>query len=94
MRRTAWLLVFAACVAKPPSSEELPADRDDVAVALYKQFDEVLTRRTEIREAEGEEAQREKEELDRLADEIAVRIVRIDPDADVSALVRKLEAAR
>ena len=88
------ITLLAACAATPPAGDEVPADRRDVAGALYQQFDEVLERRAEIRDDGSEEAQREREELDRLADEIAVRIVRIDPDADVDRLVKRLERAR
>jgi hypothetical protein len=70
------------------------ADRADVTHALYVQLDEVLARRKAIADEEGESAEREREDLDRLADEIAKRIVRLDPDADVDVLVRRLEQSR
>ncbi|MHC4548891.1 MAG: hypothetical protein ACYTEZ_08940 [Planctomycetota bacterium] len=88
------LLLLAACASAPPTPEELPANREDVAAALHAQLDDVLARRAAIADDEGEAAERERAELKRLADEIAVRIVRIDPDADVDALVAKLESAR
>ena len=74
--------------------EELPANRDDVAAALYAQLARVLDRHAAIAGEESEAATRERAELLRLADEIAVRIVSIDRDADVDALVEQLRRAR
>ena len=88
------LLVLSACATRAPAPEELPAKRADVAAALYAQLDHVISRQVEIADAKGATAQREREELHRLADEIAVRIVRIDPEANVDLLVEKLERAR
>jgi len=86
-------LLVAACGAPAVRDEPAAAEREDVCAALYRQLDEVLARRVAI-EAEDETATREREELGRLADDIAVRIVRLDPDADVDAIVRRLEQSR
>ncbi len=94
MRRAAACVLLAACATQAPVQEELPANRDDVTVALYEQLARVLERHAAIANEEGEEAARERTELRRLADEIAVRIVRIDPSADVDALVEQLERTR
>ena len=94
MRRAAACLLLAACATQAPVQEELPASRDDVAAALYAQLARVLDRHAAIGGDESEAAARERAELRRLADEIAVRIVRIDPEADVDALVEQLERAR
>ena len=94
MRRAAACVLLAACATQTPVQEELPANRDDVTVALYEQLARVLERQAAIANEEGEEAAREQTELRRLADEIAVRIVRIDPSADVDALVEQLERTR
>jgi hypothetical protein len=70
------------------------ADREDVKHALYRQLDEVLARREAIAGEEGEAAERERAELSALAQKIAERIVRLDPEADVNVLVDRLEKAR
>lgn len=88
------LLLLGACAGTAERDERVAADRGDVQHALYRQLDDVLARRQAIADEEGEAATREREELDRLADEIAVRIVRLDPDADVDKLVRRLEQSR
>lgn len=85
--------MLAACASSAPEQGELPANRDDVTAALYAQLARVLDRHAAIAGDESEAAARERAELRRLADEIAVRIVRIDPDADVDALVQQLERA-
>jgi hypothetical protein len=97
MRRPPAPLLFAlfcACATAPEPEEPQAASRDDVRQALYRQFDLVLARRREIGHEEGEAAVREREELDRLADEIAMQIVRLDPDADVDVVLRELERSR
>jgi hypothetical protein len=92
MRRVAaGFALLAACASQAPVQEELPASRDDVTAALYAQLSRVLERYAAIVEDEGPAAARERNELRRLADEIAVRIVAIDRDADVDALVAQLE---
>jgi len=88
------LLLLAACSSTRDGDERVAADREDVKHALYVQLDEVLARRKAIAKEEGEAAAREREDLDRLADEIAVRIVRLDPDANVDTLVKRLEQSR
>lgn len=88
--RALLLLALASCAARPPEDrEELPANRSDVAMSLYRQLDLVIARHDDLGDDPGSE--REREELRRLAHEIAVRIVRIDPNADVRALVEKVE---
>ena len=94
MRRAAACVLLCACATQAPVQEELPASRDDVTVALYEQLARVLERHAAIADEEGDAAARERTELRRLADEIAVRIVRIDPSADVDALVEQLERTR
>jgi hypothetical protein len=88
------LALLGACASAVEHEEPQAASREDVRKALYRQFDLVLARRREIAHEEGEAAAREREELDRLADEIAVQIVRIDPDADVDVVLRELERSR
>ncbi len=85
------LLLLAACAAPRDADERVAADRRDVTQALHRQFDEVVARRDAIANEEGDGAARERAELDTLAREIAERIVRLDPHADVDALSRRLE---
>jgi len=86
-------LFLAACATQSPVQEELPANRDDVTAALYAQLARVLDRHAAIAGHESEAAVRERTELRRLAEEIAVRIVSIDREADADALVKQLERA-
>jgi hypothetical protein len=82
VRRAALLLALAAACATPaPESGDIPANRADVTAALYRQLEMVLERRAEIEGADSPSAEREREELNRLAAEITLRILRIDPDA-------------
>jgi hypothetical protein len=92
--RAPLLILLAACAAPPGEEERVAADREDVRVALHRQLDEVLARRHAIAGDDSVAAAQEREELDRLADEIAVRIVRLDPEADIDALVGRLEESR
>jgi len=85
------LLPLAGCRSTAPDESELPARRDDVTLALYRQLDLVLARRAEL--ADEPDAARERERLTRLAGEIALRIARIDADADVRALLERIEPA-
>jgi len=94
MRRAAACVLLAACATQAPVQEELPANRDDVTVALYEQLARVLERHAAIADEKGAAAAHERAELRRRADEIAVRVVRIDPSADVDALVEQLERTR
>jgi hypothetical protein len=94
MTRAAACLLLAACASQAPVEEELPANRDDVTAALYAQLARVLDRYTALANDDSPAAARERVELRRLADEIAVRIVGIDRDADVGKLVDQLERAR
>lgn len=88
------LLLLGACASTKEPGERVAADREDVKHALHRQFDDVLARREAIADEEGEDAAREREELKALANRIAERIVRLDPDADVDVLVRRLEKMR
>ena len=74
------LLLLCGCHARKENDERVAADREDVKHALYRQFDEVLARY--------------QADLEELANRIAQRIVRIEPDADVDTLVRRLEQMR
>ncbi|MHC4816963.1 MAG: hypothetical protein ACYTF8_02715 [Planctomycetota bacterium] len=94
MRRAVACLILAGCATQAPAQEELPANRDDVTAALYAQLARVLDRHEAIAGDESEAATRERTELRRLAEEIAVRIVSIDRNADADALVKQLERAR
>lgn len=75
------LAVVAACATPPPEGGDIPASRADVTAALYRQLEMVLDRRAEIENAPGPDAERERDELNRLAAEITLSILRIDPDA-------------
>ena len=94
MKRTIALLLLAACASRPPSPPSVSASRTDVTASLYQQLDLVLARQAELADATEEAAVRERAELLRLAAEIAIRIVRIDPQADGDALVDRIEQAR
>lgn len=94
MRRAAACVLLAACASQAPVQEELPANRDDVTAALYAQLARVLDRHAAIEGDESAAAARERTELRRLAEDIAERIVGIDRDADVDALVEQLRRAR
>jgi hypothetical protein len=98
LRRASSLLpvvaLAAACRSSRPLPEEPPASREDVTEALYEQLDLVLARHDALEGVEEPAAREEQQELARLADEIALRIVRIDPAADVDALKAKLERTR
>jgi hypothetical protein len=87
------LLLLAACAAPREADERVAADRRDVTQALHLQFDEVIARRDAIATEPGDGAARERAELDDLAHRIAERIVRLDPDANVDDLLRRLELA-
>ncbi|MGH7163686.1 MAG: hypothetical protein ACREID_09390 [Planctomycetota bacterium] len=87
-------LLVTACASRFEAPEELPASREDVTAALYRQLDLVLARQAALAAKAEPEAARERAELLRLAAEIAVRIVRVDPQANVAALVERVEAAR
>jgi hypothetical protein len=87
------LLALAACHAPMPMTDEpATASRKDVTLALYRQLQLVLERHQELATEDSELAREEQDELVRLAAEIAVRIVRIDPKADVDGLVFHLGA--
>ncbi len=92
-RRANALLLFATlsagCATAPQEDAELPARKDDVTQALYRQLDLVLRHREEL--AARPDTKRDRERLTRLAGEIALRIARIDTDADVRTLLRRIE---
>ena len=85
------LLLLLACSAPPEHEERVAADRQDVTHALYRQLDEVLARRDAVAKEPGEAAAQTHAELDDLAHRIAEHIVRLDPEADVDTLVRRLK---
>lgn len=91
MRRAAFLLLFflAACATPPPETAEIPASRDDVTTALHLQLEMVLQQREELEGVDGPDAERARDELNRLAAEITIRIVRIDPNARPRELVER-----
>ena len=93
-KRLGWLLLVAACAAPAIDPEEPPADREDVSGALHRQLDLVLARHNELAETGEPLARQERAELGRLANEITLRIFRIDPNADVRALLEKTESTR
>jgi len=87
------LLALAACHAPPPEPDEpATASRQEVTLALHRQLQLVLERYQQLATDNSEFAREEQDELVRLAAEIAVRIVRIDPKADVDGLVFQLGA--
>jgi hypothetical protein len=59
--------------------EDPPASREDVVAALKEQLDLVLARHAALAGSADPVAREERHELARLADEIALRLVRIDP---------------
>jgi len=86
--------VAAGCASRTIDEDGLPARRADVTAALYRQLDLVIDWRVELAANRDEDTARERERLSRLADEIALRIVRIDPDVDLQRLQEKLESGR
>ena len=92
------LLLFGACRSAPAPEEAPTASRAEVTIALYSQLQMVLERHNTLSETLSENvepaAQAEREQLVRLAAEIAVRIVRVDPEADVAQLVDRMEMLR
>ena len=88
------LLLFGACRSAPEPEEAPTASRAEVTIALYSQLQMVLERHDTLSENAEPAAQTEREQLVRLAAEIAVRIVRVDPEADVAQLVDRMETLR
>jgi len=89
------LVLFGACQSPPEPQEPATASRAEVTIALYTQLQLVLERHDTLSDAETDPAaSTEREQLVRLAAEIAVRIVRVDPDADVARLVERMETLR
>ena len=82
--------IQAACHTPPPPEEPTTASRSEVTAALYSQLQLVLERYDELGDSDSEAARDEQDELVRLAAEIAVRIVRVDPEADVNGLVFRM----
>ncbi|MHC4939615.1 MAG: hypothetical protein ACYTHK_11645 [Planctomycetota bacterium] len=88
-----WLLLaLAACKAPPVEEEPATASRAEVTHALHQQWELVCERLDLLATADPEEVRAEQLQLVRLAAEIAVRIVRVDPHADVDALVFQMSA--
>jgi hypothetical protein len=88
------LLLLAACAGTAPEPADVSATREDVTASLYRQLELVLARQEELASEVGPQAERERQELLRLAAEIAIRIVRIDPEADGRVLVDRIDGAR
>ncbi|MDH3591256.1 MAG: hypothetical protein OER88_05230 [Planctomycetota bacterium] len=93
-RGSLFVLLLAACATQKRPEQDPPANRDDVTSALYQQFDLTLARHESLRGDETAAGQVERQELAQLADEIAMKIVRIDPNADVQQLIERLERTR
>ena len=90
----ALFVLGSGCRAPVAPDEPATASRAEVTLALYRQLEFVL-RRHDLLAAEIEiESQLEREQLVRLAAEIAVRIVRVDPEANVDNLVLRMESLR
>ncbi|MHC4957549.1 MAG: hypothetical protein ACYTGN_04175 [Planctomycetota bacterium] len=87
------LLCAAACTTAQPSDTEIEAKREDVTASLYRQLDLVLARQEKLADEPTQDALNERSELLRLAAEIAIRIVRIDPQADGQRLVDRITTA-
>lgn len=86
-----WLLLaLAACQAPPPPEEPATASLAEVTHALRRQLELVLERRVVLSDADSESARAEQDQLLRLAEDIAIRIVRVDPHADVDALIYQM----
>ena len=88
------VLAPIACKTSPPPEEPATASRAEVTLALYRQLHLVLERHDELGTKETDLARDEQDELVRLAAEIAVRIVRVDPEADVDGLVFRMLNSR
>jgi len=84
------VLALAACQTPPPEEEPATASRAEVTMALYRQLEMVLARHDALATEETADARIEQDELVRLAAEIAVRIVRVDPGADVDRLILRM----
>ena len=91
MRRNGLGLLLAlatmACQSPPPPEEPATATRAEVALALHRQLEYVCERHRELAADDSPEAREERDELVRLATEIATRILRVDPQADLDQLV-------
>lgn len=86
------LLSLAGCRSGRGEAEEPPVTRADASAALYRQFDAVLERRRALLEEPDREEERER--LLDLAEAIVVEIARIDPQADLRSLVRRIDRER
>jgi hypothetical protein len=82
---------LTACQSRPESEEPATATRAEVTLALWRQFRYVRARHEELEADESEAAREERKELERLALEIALRILRVDPDADLEGLSMMIE---
>jgi hypothetical protein len=96
LRALAAVAPFAllACTARETEPDDPPAQRADVIAALYRQLDLTIARYEEIEEDPGPAAASEREELSARAHAIALKIVRVDPDADVQTLTARVERVR
>jgi len=87
------LCALAGCRASAPESEPEPlaARRSDIIAALYQQLDFVLHRYASIADEPGAAAEEERAELAERARAIRLTILRTDPNADIAALVERLD---
>ena len=88
------VVFFTACATPPPEESEVQATRRDVTASLNRQFDLVLAHEKELAKESDAATIEERARLLRLAAEIAIRIVRIDPKADSRRLVERIQGAR
>ena len=82
-RRYLWapVLLLAACASTPAEDPEPPtASRADVVRALQLQLKMVRDRQLEISAESTDAARVEEEHLSRLAAEIVIMLLRIDPE--------------
>ena len=88
------MVLLAACASKPPQHDEVHASRADVTASLYRQLEFVLEQQSALADQVDDAAMAERAQLLRLAIDIAVSIVRIDPDADRDILADRINDAR
>ena len=94
MKRALLLILLAACATPPQEQDDVAASRADVTASLYRQLEFVLARQMELADQTDEATIEERAELLRLAVDIAVSIVRIDPDVDRNILAERINDAR
>ncbi|MEM8885036.1 MAG: hypothetical protein AAGD14_13270 [Planctomycetota bacterium] len=83
-------LFAVGCQSAHQPEEPARASREEVTLALYRQLRLVLERHDELSALEDPAADAEREELVRLAAEIAVRIARIDPQVNMTGLAQEM----